>query len=131
MGRPFLWPRHPRSHRRSASLGLGERSRSFSGCALSLWPSLGATKVLPAPSSSWRFDQFFSGTTELRGSINGRLLGGGHLEPQGPQNTPAQGMVSFPRRLGRLLALVRVYGRAGGGRERVGGGVAPGRRTMK
>ncbi len=88
MGRPFLWPVVGSTKQEPASEGLACAFVRSVGPALLFFPSLGATKVAPALSSSSRCGQLSLGTTELLAGFNGRLLVG-HWG-QGPENTPAQ-----------------------------------------
>ena len=103
-GAPISGPGHPS---RIVYLRLLPSLRALSfcwSCAI-VCSSLGATKVWPAPSSLWRFDQLPFGTTELLGSSNGADSRSGPRTGagSGEHSSPGAGVV-FQHGLGSILA---------------------------
>ena len=104
MGRPSLWAGQVS---RIVSLCVRSSLRFLSFCwsGAFVCPSLGATKVGLALSSSGRFDQLSSGATELLASINGAVSWSGHRTAagSGEHTSPGDGVI-FQHGLGSILA---------------------------
>jgi hypothetical protein len=129
MGRPFLWPVVGLVKQEPAPELLACAFVRSVGPALSFLASLGATKVALTPSSSWRCDQLFSGTTELLAGFNGQLLVGRPRAGSREHSGPGAGLLFRERRLAGILActcLELLVAGLGGQHE-----CGPGRRTTQ
>ncbi len=129
MGRPFLWPVVGSTKQEPASGGLACAFVRSVGPALLFFPSLGATKVAPAPLSSSRCDQLSLGTTELLAGFQWSASGGSPGAGSGEHSGPGAGLPFHERRLAGILActcLEPLVAGLGGQHE-----CGPGRRTTQ